>query len=120
VGDYLFLIIALVVVFVAALAGLVTTRFRSRKDLPDLPQGDGDVLAPPEPGVGEDAETPRDSERRTVEDTQLPADLEPALPEAEPAPALERPESTAGRLVRLRQRLARSQGGLGRGLLALL
>ncbi|HET8716396.1 MAG TPA: signal recognition particle-docking protein FtsY [Nocardioidaceae bacterium] len=119
-GDYLFLIIALVVVFVAALAGLVTTRFRSRKDLPDLPQGDGDVLAPPEPGVGEDAETPRDSERRTVEDTQLPADLEPALPEAEPAPALERPESTAGRLVRLRQRLARSQGGLGRGLLALL
>ena len=34
--------------------------------------------------------------------------------------ALERPEGTAGRLVRLRQRLSRSQGGLGRGLLMLL
>jgi len=33
---------------------------------------------------------------------------------------LERPENTAGRLVRLRARLAGSQGGLGRGLLALL
>jgi len=33
---------------------------------------------------------------------------------------LERPDGTASRLVRLRQRLARSQGGLGRSLLALL
>ena len=33
---------------------------------------------------------------------------------------LERPEGTASRLVRLRQRLSRSQGTLGRGLLALL
>ena len=40
-----------------------------------------------------------------------------AAPEA---PALEKPESTASRLTRLRQRLAGSQGGLGRGLLALL
>jgi len=58
--------------------------------------------------------------------------LDGAAPQAEapaaPAPAapatatttLERPEDTAGRLVRLRQRLAGSQGGLGRGLLALL
>ena len=37
-----------------------------------------------------------------------------------PVTTLERPEGTAGRLVRLRQRLAGSQGGLGRGLLALL
>ncbi|HEY9565981.1 MAG TPA: signal recognition particle-docking protein FtsY, partial [Nocardioides sp.] len=41
--------------------------------------------------------------------------------EVEPsAPTLEKPEGTASRLVRLRQRLSRSQGGLGRGLLALL
>jgi fused signal recognition particle receptor len=40
--------------------------------------------------------------------------------EAAPVPTLERPEGTASRLVRLRQRLAGSQGGLGRGLLALL
>jgi fused signal recognition particle receptor len=37
-----------------------------------------------------------------------------------PVVTLERPEGTAGRLVRLRQRLSRSQGGLGRGLLMLL
>jgi fused signal recognition particle receptor len=42
-------------------------------------------------------------------------------PRAEPeVPALEKPEGTASRLVRLRQRLSRSQSGLGRGLLALL
>ncbi len=45
---------------------------------------------------------------------------EPAGEPAQAVPTLERPEGTASRLVRLRQRLARSQGGLGRGLLALL
>ncbi|WP_027863370.1 signal recognition particle-docking protein FtsY [Marmoricola sp. URHB0036] len=43
----------------------------------------------------------------------------PAEPQS-PVTTLERPEGTASRLVRLRQRLARSQGGLGRGLLKLL
>ncbi len=44
------------------------------------------------------------------------------LPEAPPveAPLVEVPEPTAGRLVRLRARLARSQGLLGRGLLTVL
>ena len=48
--------------------------------------------------------------------------LEPPVEEAPGAPTttLERPEGTAGRLVRLRQRLSRSQSGLGRGLLLLL
>jgi fused signal recognition particle receptor len=47
---------------------------------------------------------------------------EPEAPAAPPveAPALEVPEPTAGRLVRLRARLARSQNLLGRGLLAVL
>src|SRR5438128_12521797 len=49
----------------------------------------------------------------------------PVTPVEEAAPAaptveLERPEPTAGRLVRLRARLARSQSALGRGLLAVL
>src|ERR1700709_198489 len=46
----------------------------------------------------------------------------PATEEPLPGPqvtTLERPDGTASRLVRLRQRLARSQGGLGRSLLAL-
>src|SRR2546421_1870781 len=44
----------------------------------------------------------------------------PQVPVEEAPPALEQPEPTAGRLVRLRARLARSQGALGRGLLAVL
>jgi fused signal recognition particle receptor len=53
-----------------------------------------------------------------------PAEVaEYAEPEATPSTTvaeLERPESAAGRLVRLRARLAGSQGALGRGLLSLL
>src|SRR4051794_15604644 len=49
-----------------------------------------------------------------------PAPVESPAAQAPAAPVLERPEGTASRLVRLRQRLAGSQGGLGRGLLALL
>ena len=103
-GDYLWLIIGIAVLAVGALAGLVTTRTRSRR--PVEPPASTDVVAPNEPRVGEDAETPRDTPTRTVEETGLPA--------------LEKPESAAGRMVRLRQRLARSQSPLGRGLLSLL
>jgi fused signal recognition particle receptor len=51
-----------------------------------------------------------------------PVSAPPAEPELKrPAePELERPEPIAGRLVRLRARLARSESALGRGLLALL
>ncbi len=65
-----------------------------------------------EPKVGDDAEEPRDTPTRTLEDTELP---EPAATQT-----VEKPESAQGRLVRLRARLARSQGSLGKGLLALL
>jgi fused signal recognition particle receptor len=111
VGDYLYLIIAVAVIFLATVVGLVMTRFGRGDKQVDRGAGT-DVIAPPEPRVGEDAETPRDAPKRTIEDTDLP--------DATTTPTLERPESAAGRLVRLRQRLARSQGGLGRGLLALL
>ncbi len=62
-----------------------------------------------EPQVGDDAEVPRDSATRTVDDVALPT-----------APAWERPESAQGRWARLRARLARSQTSLGRGLLSVL
>ena len=108
-GDYLYLIIAIAVAAVALLAGLVTTAVRRRSvdRTAEKPVG-----APDEPRVGDDAETPRDTATRTIEDATLPAE--------EAAPVVERPETAASRLVRLRQRLARSQGTLGRGLLALL
>jgi fused signal recognition particle receptor len=113
VGDYLYLIIGIAVVVLAAIAGLVTSVTGRRRRSSQL-------TAPAEPKVGEDAETPRDTATRTLQDTDLPT-LDPDATETtEPGRVVERPESTAGRLVRLRQRLARSQSPLGRGLLALL
>ncbi|TDO52761.1 fused signal recognition particle receptor [Kribbella sp. VKM Ac-2527] len=97
-------IIAVAVVLVAGTAGLVVTRRRKSAELPAPTQPA--PLETAEPKVGEDAEEPRDTPTRTLEDTELPA--------------LEKPESAQGRLVRLRAKLARSQGSLGKGLLALL
>jgi fused signal recognition particle receptor len=111
VGDFLFLIIAIGVVLVALVAGLVTSgvrRSRARLDRGrDGGRAGGATIAPPRPAGP----------------TAPPAEeAAPAAPTVEEpvAPTLERPESAASRLVRLRQRLSRSQGTLGRGLLALL
>lgn len=114
VGDYLYLVIGIAVVFLALVVGLVTTRTRGRGKAGTLEEERPatQVEAPPEPAVGEEPETPRDTPTRTIEDT--------TLPEAPAAPTIEKPESAASRLVRLRERLARSQSPLGRGLLALL
>ncbi|MGX9671856.1 signal recognition particle-docking protein FtsY [Mycobacterium sp. HM-7] len=107
------------------------------------------------PTVGDDAEIPRDSRKRTIADVQLPepevvaepevlaepevvAEPEPtvapepeatpepepeAAPEPEPEPDVAPREEiapTAGRLERLRGRLAKSQTTLGRSMLGLL
>ena len=100
-ADYIYLIIAFAVLLVGGVAGLVTSRVRGRgrTSAPEAP------TAPATPPVVED-------------EVDAPADA--AIEETTPGPALETPESTAGRLVRLRQRLSRSQSPLGRGLLALL
>ena len=113
-ADYIYLIIGIAVLLVGGLVGLVTSTVR-RRGRTSTPSAPGTTTA--EPRVGDDAETPRDTPTRTVEDADLPSEPVDTL---EPAPVLETPESTAGRLVRLRQRLARSQSPLGRGLLALL
>ena len=112
-GEWLFLVIGLAVVVLAVVVGLVATvRRRGAAALPTEDEVRGDIL----------------EERRTSED-EPPAVVvapEPGAapvttePVEAPAPVLDTPEGTASRLVRLRQRLSRSQGGLGRGLLALL
>jgi len=121
VGDYLFLIIALAVVAVVAVVGLVAGTVR-RSRSKQAPTGSAAKTAErpevTEPGVGEDAEPPRDTPTRTVEDVRLP-EVEEERPEA-PAPEVERPEPPQGRLVRLRSRLARSQTTFGKALLSLL
>jgi fused signal recognition particle receptor len=52
--------------------------------------------------------------------TVLPPEPDLAAPPAPPVPAVEKPPPSAGRLVRLRSRLARSQSALGGVLLGLL
>ncbi|TLF61194.1 signal recognition particle-docking protein FtsY [Nocardia cyriacigeorgica] len=88
-----------------------------------------DVTAAPEQTAPETV-TPETApaETETVPpDTAPPAESIPTAPavpdtvaEAEPAPALEEIEPTAGRLVRLRGRLSRSQNAVGKSLLGLL
>jgi fused signal recognition particle receptor len=98
-GDWLYLVVAIAVLAVALVVGLVVGR--SRRTPPAAPPASApDVVVPP----------PSDADV-----------VEPAVEApVEVAPTLEKPEGTASRLVRLRQRLAGTQSGLGRGLLALL
>jgi fused signal recognition particle receptor len=92
---------------------------RKKRGLPPAPPAAPTITTPPaEPHIGEDAEVPRDEPRRTIEEVELPE--APQSPEALTAPEIEQPEPTAGRLIRLRSRLSRSQNTLGKGLLALL
>ncbi|MFE4619183.1 MULTISPECIES: signal recognition particle-docking protein FtsY [Streptomyces] len=123
------LILAVVIALVVAVAvtsGLVISG-RKKKQLPpaEPPSTTPTITAPPaEPHVGEEAETPREEPRRTVEEVELPEAEAPVaeapVAEEPAAPEIEVPEPTAGRLVRLRARLARSQNSLGKGLLTLL
>jgi fused signal recognition particle receptor len=73
-----------------------------------------------QPGVGDDASVPRDSERRTLVDIDLPEPEAVVEPEPAPEPELDDIEPTEGRMQRLRGRLARSQTMFGKSLLGLL
>ncbi len=89
-GDLLYLIIGIAVLGVLVVVGFIAARGRRSTE---------EVEAPSSPSVSSDVIAP---------------------PAEAAAPAFETPEGTQSRLVRLRQRLAGSQGTLGRGLLALL
>ncbi|MFI1245192.1 signal recognition particle-docking protein FtsY [Streptomyces anulatus] len=120
--EIVILAVVIALVAVGLVGGLVVGS--RKKKLPPPPPSAPTITPPAEPQVGEEAETPRDEARRTIDEVGLPDATAPAeeAPVAEvPAPpALEVPEPTAGRLVRLRARLARSQNSLGKGLLTLL
>ncbi|MFD5083140.1 signal recognition particle-docking protein FtsY [Kitasatospora sp. NPDC058406] len=122
--EYVILAVVIAVVAVGAIAGLVVSG-RRRQQLPPKSQAPV-ITAPPtprEPAVGEEAAPPTEEPRRTVEEVELPeaeAEAVPGPSVAEEVPALDVPEPTAGRLVRLRSRLSRSQNSLGKGLLSLL
>ncbi|MFI5754113.1 signal recognition particle-docking protein FtsY [Streptomyces sp. NPDC051569] len=129
--DIVILVVVIALVAVGAISGLVVGSRKKKKQLPPTaPPSTPTITAPPaEPQVGDEAQPPRDEPRRTVEEVDLPdaADAtgtpvaveDPVVAEP-PAPRIEIPEPTAGRLIRLRARLARSQNSLGKGLLTLL
>jgi len=127
VMDIVILAVVIAVVVLGALGGLVVGS-RRKKQLPPPPPTTPDLTAPPaEPHVGDEAETPKEEPRRTIEEVDLPGGSAPTTVEEPPvaeepveAPPIEIPEPTAGRLVRLRARLSRSQNALGKGLLTLL
>ncbi|CAL9438412.1 Signal recognition particle receptor FtsY [Streptomyces sp. enrichment culture] len=128
VMDIVILAVVIAVVVLGALGGLIVGS-RRKKSLPPPPPATPDLTAPPaEPHVGDEAETPKEEPRRTIEEVDLPDGSAPTAVEEPPvveeplveAPPIEIPEPTAGRLVRLRARLSRSQNALGKGLLSLL
>lgn len=121
--EWIAVAVGLLVVLGAVLLGLVRGRGGRGKSAPAPrggTKGPTDVL----PGVGDDAEPPRDAPKRSIEDAgsvdTLPSPPQESLPSPEPTPTLDRPDAPAGRLQRLRARLARSNTALGHGLLTLL
>jgi fused signal recognition particle receptor len=124
--EIVILVVVIALVVILGAGGLVVGSRRKKKQLPPAaPPSPPKITTPPaEPHVGEEAEAPQEESRRTVEEVALPGAT--AAPEAleevqvPPAPVIEQPDPSAGRLVRLRSRLSRSQNTLGKGLLTLL
>jgi fused signal recognition particle receptor len=116
--SYIVVGLVLLVVVIGATLALVAPRFRKPPTLPP---------APPERAPAPVEERPvaeKPAEERPV--AEKPAAAPPPVVEAPPpvveapTPSVETPEPTAGRLVRLRARLSRSQNVFGKSLLALL
>ncbi|WP_328719180.1 signal recognition particle-docking protein FtsY [Streptomyces sp. NBC_00247] len=121
--EIVILAVVIALVAVGLISGLVVSSRKKKQLPPSAPSSTPTITPPAEPRAGEESEAPRDEARRTTEeaglpDAEAPAGEAPAA--AAEAPALDVPEPTAGRLVRLRARLARSQNSLGKGLLTLL
>jgi fused signal recognition particle receptor len=104
--EYVVASLILLAVLVVGAIGLVVPR-RRRRELPPPAGGSTTTLERPPAAPAE------------VEEPTLPP-LPDELPPLVQTPTLERPEPTAGRLVRLRARLSRSQNLLGKGLLSVL
>lgn len=130
--DSILVYVALAVALLIAVGVAVALVVRGRDRTPPPPRPGIDYA----PGVGDDDTMPRDTPRRAIEEavpgSVLGVDVasEPEhvaeidrlaeIDALEELAALEQPEPAAGRLARLRRRLARSQSTLGRGVLALL
>ncbi|RAY12471.1 signal recognition particle-docking protein FtsY [Actinomadura craniellae] len=101
----LIVLIAALAVLAVVVGGVAFLRPGRRKTPPPPPPGEGTAGGA---GTG------------VLEREAAPTATAPPVEEAPPAPAIELPPPSAGRLVRLRARLARSQTAFGRTMLALL
>ncbi|MFG6195684.1 signal recognition particle-docking protein FtsY [Nonomuraea sp. JJY05] len=112
--GYLGVIVIVAVVALLAAGGLLLYFKPGRKAAPP-------VKPPETPVLPEQEERPAGvaGEEGEGATTTLPPPVKPAEP-AVVVPEIEVPPPSAGRMVRLRSRLARSQSALGRGLLELL
>jgi fused signal recognition particle receptor len=126
---YVLIAIAILVVALIAAVGLLVSRGRRTTRL-DEDAASGTTLTRPRPpqappsgatasGLGTTAPP---APEQPVPAPEPPAAPEVELPPVQPEPGVtfETPPPSAGRLVRLRSRLARSQSSLGRGLLTVL
>jgi len=115
------LIIILVVVVVVVGGAGGTLLVRSRRRLPAAPGRDRAAGAPPARAAGGTATAEPQAVTPAAPEMSGPATLPPevAVPPAAP-PEVEKPPPSAGRMARLRGRLARSQSALGGVLLNLL
>ena len=125
-----YVVIAVVLLGFAIGASISLTRGRKKASVKDKPRPGIDYA----PGVGDDDTEPRDTPRRDIADVgttvlDRPGSATDEVVEEIPSPIeldepglleVEVPEPTKGRLHRLRERLARSNNALGKGLLALL
>jgi fused signal recognition particle receptor len=118
--EQLIIILVVVVVVVGGAGTTLLVRSRRRVPPPDRAQGPGQAAGTSQaPGVAAAPATPEAAQSAEPEVGTLPPDVA-APPAAPSAPAVEKPPPLAGRLTRLRGRLARSQSALGGVLLGLL
>src|SRR3954449_4384807 len=119
-----FVLIAIAILVVALITGISLLVGRGRRTPRlDADAAAGTTLPRPRPPQPDTDTVPGAPSGATAADLVEPPAAPPVeLPPAEPEPGLvfETPPPSAGRLVRLRSRLARSQSSLGRGLLTVL
>ena len=119
------LIIIIVAVVVVVGGGGTTLLLRSRRSAPPSPPP---LSTTPDRGVGHGGAattapgpaSPTGTAERGEAGTAVPLAPDVAAPPARSAAPAEKPPPSAGRLIRLRSRLARSQSALGGALLGLL
>ncbi len=116
--EYLYLVIAVAVLGVLVVVGLVSTSVRQRRTPTDAPSASPRSASSTSSGDADTGATAHTA-TATLDDAVLPDDLVAGADTAT-LPGVERPDPVAGRLQRLRSRLARSQSTFGRTLLALL